>query len=40
MYGSKEFVDAGGLMSYGADRVDIYRPRDVFSRMRQAGNQA
>ena len=25
MHGSRETVDAGGLMSYGADRVDIYR---------------
>ena len=25
MYGSKEFVDAGGLMSYGADLADSYR---------------
>ena len=25
MYGSKEFVDAGGLMSYGADQADSYR---------------
>jgi putative ABC transport system substrate-binding protein len=25
MYFTREFVDAGGLMSYGADRVDNYR---------------
>jgi len=25
MYGLREFVDAGGLMSYGPDRVDHYR---------------
>ena len=25
MHGSREYVEAGGLMSYGADRVDIYR---------------
>ena len=25
MYGSREFVDAGGLMSYGADLADSYR---------------
>jgi putative ABC transport system substrate-binding protein len=25
MYGNKEFVDAGGLMSYGADLTDSYR---------------
>ena len=25
MHGSREAVEAGGLMSYGADRVDIYR---------------
>jgi putative ABC transport system substrate-binding protein len=23
--GNRPYVDAGGLMSYGADRVDIYR---------------
>ena len=25
MYYIREFVDAGGLMSYGADRADSYR---------------
>ena len=25
MYGNREFVDAGGLMSYGADLADSYR---------------
>ena len=25
MYGRREFVDAGGLMSYGADVADSYR---------------
>ena len=25
VYGSREFVDAGGLMSYGADEADSYR---------------
>ena len=25
MHGNRETVEAGGLMSYGADRVDIYR---------------
>jgi putative ABC transport system substrate-binding protein len=25
MYFTREFVDAGGLMSYGADRADNYR---------------
>ncbi|HEY7321394.1 MAG TPA: hypothetical protein VIE89_27835 [Candidatus Binatia bacterium] len=25
MYQSREFVDAGGLMSYGADIADSYR---------------
>ena len=25
MYYDREFVDAGGLMSYGADQADIYR---------------
>ena len=25
MYSSREFVDAGGLMSYGADLADSYR---------------
>ena len=25
MFGRKEYVDAGGLMSYGADQADSYR---------------
>jgi len=25
IYPSKEYVDEGGLMSYGADYVDLYR---------------
>jgi putative ABC transport system substrate-binding protein len=25
VYGNQEYVDAGGLMYYGADLVDIYR---------------
>ena len=25
MYANKEFVEAGGLMSYGADQADSYR---------------
>jgi putative ABC transport system substrate-binding protein len=25
MYGYRDFVDDGGLMSYGPDRVDVYR---------------
>ena len=25
MYANREFVDAGGLMSYGADEADSYR---------------
>jgi putative ABC transport system substrate-binding protein len=25
MYGLREFVDAGGLMSYGTDRRDLFR---------------
>jgi putative ABC transport system substrate-binding protein len=25
MWGNREFVDAGGLMSYGADQEDSYR---------------
>ena len=25
IYGLREFVDAGGLMSYGADRRDLFR---------------
>jgi putative ABC transport system substrate-binding protein len=25
IYGTRDWVDRGGLMSYGADRVDMYR---------------
>jgi putative ABC transport system substrate-binding protein len=31
MYGIKEFVDAGGLMSYGADIADRYRRVAYFA---------
>jgi putative ABC transport system substrate-binding protein len=30
MYGYREFVDAGGLMSYGPDRIDHYRRSAIY----------
>jgi len=30
MYGHREFVDDGGLMSYGPDRVDHYRRTALY----------
>ena len=30
MYGYREFVDDGGLMSYGPDRVDLYRRTALY----------
>ena len=30
MYGLREFVDDGGLMSYGPDRVDHYRRTAIY----------
>ncbi len=30
MYGFRDFVDDGGLMSYGPDRIDVYRRTAVY----------
>ena len=30
IYSQKEYVDAGGLMSYGADYIDLYRRVAVY----------
>ncbi len=30
MYGYREFVDAGGLLSYGPDRIDHYRRTAIY----------
>ena len=30
MFSQKEFVDAGGLMSYGADYVDLFRRGAIY----------
>ena len=30
VYGNREFVDAGGLMSYGADQADSYRRVAIY----------
>jgi putative ABC transport system substrate-binding protein len=30
MYGTREFADEGGLMSYGAHRPDLYRRSGTF----------
>jgi putative ABC transport system substrate-binding protein len=30
-YPAREFVEAGGLMSYGTDRADMYRQVGVYS---------
>ena len=30
IYPQKEYVDAGGLMSYGTDSTDLYRPAAVY----------
>ena len=31
VYGARDFVSAGGLMSYGTDLVDIYRQSGVYA---------
>ncbi|HXV84092.1 MAG TPA: ABC transporter substrate-binding protein, partial [Candidatus Binatia bacterium] len=30
MYGYRDFVDEGGLMSYGPDRIDLYRRTAIY----------
>ena len=40
MYDSREVVDAGGLMSYGADLSDSYRRVAYFRRQDSEGSQA
>ena len=40
MYGSREAVDAGGLMSYGADLADSYRRVAILRGQNPEGRQA
>ena len=40
VYNNSEFVDAGGLMSYGADVADSYRRVAYFVRQNSKGSQA
>ena len=40
MYSSREFVDAGGLMSYGADLADSYRRVATYVDKNPEGSQA
>ena len=40
MYAFKEYVEAGGLMFYGADLTDSYRARRIFRRTSSEGSQA
>jgi putative tryptophan/tyrosine transport system substrate-binding protein len=40
VYNTREFVDAGGLMSYGADLADSYRRVAYYVRQNSEGNQA
>ena len=40
MYSSREAVDAGGLMSYGADLADSYRRVAILRGQNPEGSQA
>ena len=40
MYVNKEFVDAGGLMSYGADQAESYRRVAYYRGQDPEGSQA
>ena len=40
MYSSREYVEAGGLMSYGADHADSYRRVAYLRGQNPEGSQA